>query len=237
MANIVHFVHGGGFVMYPLLLLALGAIAVIVERLLAFRQYGNVPTRLTSEVLSLASKRRFDDALKLCDEASGPVAACMGIVLRHRGQPIREVERLVEETGQEYFLRLERFLPVLDTTTTISPLMGLLGTIVGMIGAFNAIALQSHHGNNDAVLAGVGEALYATATGLTIAIVCFAAYNYFASRLRYVTSQTEQAATRLLNTLADRHRSDRSPDAAAASADSSQTPQENMHAIQTPSRA
>jgi biopolymer transport protein ExbB len=115
----------------------------------------------------------------------------------------------VEETGQEYFIRLERFLPVLDTTTTVSPLLGLLGTIVGMIGAFNAIAVQTHHGNNDAVLAGVGEALYATATGLIIAVVCFAAYNYFASRLRNITAETEQASTKLINVLIERQYVDR----------------------------
>ena len=73
-----------------------------------------------------------------------------------------------------------------------------------MIGTFNAIAIQQQSkGNSDAVLAGVGEALYATATGITIAVVCFVAYNYFASRLRTVTSETEQGATKLINALVD----------------------------------
>ena len=116
---------------------------------------------------------------------------------------------MVEETGQDYFIKLEFLLPVLDTTTTIAPLLGLLGTIVGMIGAFNAIAAQSHAGSSsDSVLVGVGEALYATATGLIVAVICFAAYNYFAARLRTITAQTEQAATKLINALsAQRHES------------------------------
>src|SRR5204863_9550478 len=141
----------------------------------------------------LCRQGRYDEALKACESRRGPVAACLAIILRHRNQPTREVERLVEETGQDYFIRLERLLPVLDTTTTISPLLGLLGTIVGMIGTFNAIAMQQNRGNSDAVLAGVGEALYATATGLIIAVICFMAYNYFASRLRTITAETEQA--------------------------------------------
>jgi len=209
MASFIHFVRGGGFVMYPLLLISLGAMVVIIERLIAFSEYGGISPLLLREVLGLARDGQFDAGLGKCDTARGPMAACLGVILRHRTHPTREIERLVEETGQEYFIRLERLLPVLDTTTTVSPLLGLLGTIVGMIGAFNAIATQTHHGNNDAVLAGVGEALYATATGLIIAVVCFAAYNYFASRLRNITAETEQASTKLINVLVEQQHVER----------------------------
>jgi biopolymer transport protein ExbB len=191
--------------MYPLLLLSIAAIVVIFERSVAFHQYGQVPVDLLSKVIDACRKGQFEDASNYCSEKSGPLAACLCVVLHHKANNTRDIERLVEETGQDYFIRLERFLAVLDTTTTISPLLGLLGTIVGMIGAFNAIAAQAHHGNNDAVLAGVGEALYATATGLIIAVVCFAAYNYFAARLRYITAETEQAATKLINVLVEQH--------------------------------
>ncbi len=208
MESIVHFNKGGGFVMYPLLLLSLLAIAVIVERAIAFNQFGSIPEGLLSTVLSLSHKGRFDDALAQCEGKRGPLAACLAAVLRYRDRPTREIERLVEETGQDYFIRLERFLPVLDTTTTIAPLLGLLGTIIGMIGAFNAIALQQGHGSNDSVLAGVGEALYATATGLIVAVICFAAYNYYAARLRNITAETEQASTKLVNVLMERHHRD-----------------------------
>jgi biopolymer transport protein ExbB/TolQ len=88
-----------------------------------------------------------------------------------------------------------------------------------MIGAFNAIALQQHKGNSDAVLCGVGEALYATATGLIIAVTCFMAYNYFTARLRNVTAETEQGATKLINLLVEQHhleRADHGPDNHAA---------------------
>jgi biopolymer transport protein ExbB len=199
--NIEKFVHGGGLVMYPLLLIAVSAIVVIVERLLAFKQYGAVPAGLLRNVLALIREQKYSDAKDLCNSNKGPLAASLFVVLNHRNHPVREVERLVEETGQDYFIRLERLLPVLDTITTIAPLLGLLGTIVGMIGAFNAIAMQTHRGNTDSVLSGVGEALYATATGLIIAVICFAAYNYFAARLRTVTAETEQGATKLLNVL------------------------------------
>jgi biopolymer transport protein ExbB len=209
MSSIVHFIKAGGFVMYPLLLLSLLAVVVIVERLLAYRQFGGLAPGLLNETIRLCRNGRYDQALQACQAASGPLAACLTVVLQHRNQPTREVERLVEEAGQTYFIRLERLLPVLDTTTTISPLLGLLGTIIGMIGTFNAIATQQNRGNSDAVLSGVGEALYATATGLIIAVICFIAYNYFSARLRTITSETEQAATKLINVLTELHHEER----------------------------
>lgn len=236
MFNIIHFIHGGGVVMYPLLLLSLAAVVVIVERLIAFRQYGGTAPGLLGAVLVLCRQGRPDEALDVCRSRRGPLAACLAVVLEHRHQPVREMERLVEETGQDYFLRLEQLLPVLDTTTTIAPLLGLLGTIMGMIGAFNAIALQTHRGNTDSVLSGVGEALYATATGLVIAVLCFAAYNYFAARLRTVTAQTEQAATKLINALVERHHQERAGTAHGNHTGLTEQGNEG-HGVQTPPRA
>lgn len=204
MGNLFNIIKAGGFVMYPLLLLALAAGTIIVERLLTYHKLGNLSPKLLKEVLGFCREGKFDTALQACRNEKGPVADCLGIVLANRERPSAEVERMVEETGQEYFLRLERFLPILDTGATISPLLGLLGTLVGMVGTFNAISVQQGRGNNDAILSGIGEALYATAAGITIAIICFVAYNYFASRFRTIVSQTEQAATKLLNVMAER---------------------------------
>jgi biopolymer transport protein ExbB len=233
MTSILNFIHGGGFVMYPLLLLSLTAIVVIAERVLAFAQFGRMASGLLPQVLALCRKGQYQEALSACESQRGPLAACLSVILQHHSQPIREMERMAEETGQEYFIKLEFLLPVLDTTTTIAPLLGLLGTIVGMIGAFNAIALQQQHGNNDSVLAGVGTALYATATGLVIAVVCFAAYNYFAARLRTITAQTEQAATKLINVLVEQHHKERSGQGSGLMPES----KEESHGIQTAARA
>lgn len=204
MSTLIQFVRDGGVIMIPLLLLSLGAIAVIFERFLAFRALGYLAPGLLPRVLELSRQGNFDEAIQLCENTRGPLAASLGAILKHRDRPVAVAERQVEDVGQEFFIRLERLLPFLDTTTTISPLLGLLGTIVGMIGTFNAIAVQqAGKGNSDAVLAGVGEALYATATGITIAVVCFVAYNGFAARLRTITAETEQGATKLINALID----------------------------------
>lgn len=203
MSNIFHFIKAGGWIMYPLLALSLLAGVVIVERLLAFRQLGDNAPGLLPATLELCRTQQYDQALKACRARSGPVAACLATILENRQRPLSFIERRVEETGQKFFARLERMLPILDTTTTISPLLGLLGTIIGMISAFNAISSQAGKGNNDAVLNGVAEALYATATGIVIAVVCFVAFNYFDARLRSISSDTEIASTELLNALAE----------------------------------
>src|SRR5579872_3937496 len=122
--SVAHFIHAGGLVMYPLILLSLAAVVVIVERALAYRQLGHLAPGLLDRVVGLCHDGRYEEALKACEGERGPLAAGLAVIIRHRHQPVSEIERLVEETGQEYFIRLEHLLPVLDTTTTISPLLG-----------------------------------------------------------------------------------------------------------------
>lgn len=201
MSSLLHFFQAGGWVMWPLLALSIACATIIVERVLAFNQWGHVPAQLVPQVLALCVEARFEEALRLCQESRGPIAACVATVIERRELSTAQIERRVEEVGAVFWLRLERGLSVLDTATTISPLLGLLGTILGMIGAFNAIGAQQAHGNPDSVLSGVGEALYATAMGITIAVVSFVAYNAFAARIRQITGETELAVTRVLNVL------------------------------------
>jgi biopolymer transport protein ExbB len=187
--------------MYPLLGLSLLAIGVIIERLLSFRTIANDSPGLLGKVIAKCRQNEFDEAISMCEAQPGPVAACLATVLTHRDLSVEDIERNVQEVGEGYFIELEKFLPILDTTTTISPLLGLLGTLFGMIGTFQAIAASKNQGSRDTILSGVGEALYATATGLTIAVICFIAYNYFSSRQRKVTIETEQSSTKLINEL------------------------------------
>src|SRR5437879_2667389 len=119
MSSVVHFIKAGGIVMYPLLMLSFIAIGIIVERLLAYRQLGGLAPGLLDEVIALCSAGRDQEALRACQARTGPLAACLAVVLRHRHQPgapraaWSEVERMVEETGQRYFLRMEHLLPFL----------------------------------------------------------------------------------------------------------------------------
>lgn len=187
--------------MIPLLLMSVAAVAIIVERWMTYRQDGDLSPGLTKRVLRLVEEGAIDDAIRACDARPGPVAACLSAVLRSRDHGVAHAERKVQEVGEKYFQRLEKFLPILDTTTTIAPLLGLLGTLFGMIGTFQAISVSRSQDSNDQILSGVGEALYATATGLTVAVLCFVAYNYFSARQKTIVGETEQAATSLINAM------------------------------------
>lgn len=205
MENILHFIQAGGFVMYPLILLSLGAIAVIIERAMTYSAEGRaLGTTAVDGVIESASRGDLDAARRGTKDIAGVLGDSLRAVLDNSDRDVESIERHVNTAGQAHFVRMERFLPFLDTATTISPLLGLLGTIVGMIGTFNAISTATTRGaGTDAILAGVGEALYATATGLTIAVVCFVAYNFFAARLKSITETTELAVSRLINAVLD----------------------------------
>ena len=189
----------GGVVMWPLLAIMIAAIYLTYNRFMTFSQTGNTTPGLLDETLDLVKKGREGDALKRCEEAPGPVAASLATILRNRNMPIEDIEREAEVTGEEYLTKLERYLPALDTFTTLSPLLGLLGTILGMVRVFQQFtAAANDETAKQKILAGVGESLYATAFGLTIAIFCFAVYNYFASKQRSIAIETQQAATKLI---------------------------------------
>ncbi len=188
--------------MYPLLIISLAAVAFSVERSLAFRQFGSTTPGLLEEILELIRANRYNEAIRLAEESAGPVAATIASILRNRHLATEDIEREAEATGEDYFVRLERFLPALDTFTTLSPLLGLLGTILGMVKVFQQFtAAGSDEGAKAQILAGVGESLYATAFGIAIAVFCFAIYNLFASRQRNISIDADQARARLITYL------------------------------------
>ena len=190
--------RAGGPIMWPLLFIAIAAVVFTVNRFLAYAQDGGTSPGLTTDVLNMVKEGRSGDALRRAEGAKGPVAACLALILRNRNQPLSDVERQVEATGEDYFLRLERYLPALDTFTTLSPLLGLLGTILGMVKVFQQFTSANDENAKQRILAGVGESLYATAFGISIAVFCFAVYNYFSARQRSVSIETQQAATKLI---------------------------------------
>ena len=184
-----------------LVLMSVSGLMVIIERIIAFSKFGAINSGLLTETLDLVKAGRDNEALRAVNDQPGPVAAIARVILSNAKRPVHEVERLVQEAAEEYFLALERYLPVLDTITTLAPLWGLFGTIIGMIQVFVQYASANDDKTKQAILPSVGTALYATAGGILIAIVSFIAYNYFASRRLRIIAESEQAATKLINAL------------------------------------
>ena len=124
-----------------------------------------------------------DEALKLCEENRSPVAEVFAAAVRKWGRPSVEVEQAIIDAGERVTNGLRRYLRLFNGVSTISPLLGLLGTVLGMIRAFNAIVTAGAMGRPELLAGGISQALLTTAAGLTVAIPALIAYLYFVSRV------------------------------------------------------
>ncbi len=180
----------GGPVMVPLLLCSLLALAVVLERAWTWARSGS--WQEADRVLALAADGRWDEATEAGGASRSPVARVLAEGLRHRqAAPALAMEAAALAEAA----RLKRFLPLLDTIVTLSPLLGLLGTVTGMIGAFGIMA-QAGMNEPHAITGGVAEALVATATGLAVAILALVPYNHFQGRVERLLETIERYASR-----------------------------------------
>ncbi len=179
----------GGWIMVPLAACSLLAVTIIVERLIFFRMIGlHQPA---DDVLTLVEQGRYEEALIKTERFNLPVVKVLKAGLGYRRDPVKAME----VAGLSEISTMKRGLTVLETIITLSPLLGLLGTIIGMIGSFQIMTI-SGTSQPHAVTGGVAEALIATATGITVAVITLIPYNYFLRRVEQETETIEQYATR-----------------------------------------
>lgn len=200
--NGIEFLLKGGWVMWPMFLLATVSLAVIIERTISINRAALDTEELLVKLKGLIHAGQTDEALKVCESAPGPVAALLANGLRNRHLDNASIERAMEELALRETPELHKRLGLLDTIITMAPLLGLLGTITGMISAFNVVGQGKAGEAATAITGGVAEALIATATGLVIAIFTLPFYNYLTERVREIIADMETRATQLLNILA-----------------------------------
>jgi biopolymer transport protein ExbB len=181
----------GGPVMAPLLLCSLIAVAVVIERYFFWRR---ISVRRTAEkMFTLVENSEWAKAIDVGRKDDSPLVRVLISGLAHRNP---SPAKALEMAAQKEIPFLKRRLAILDTIITLAPLLGLLGTVTGMIGSFDIMS-QSGVGQPHAVTGGVAEALIATATGLLIAILTLVPYNYFTSRAEKEMEEIEYYASRL----------------------------------------
>ncbi len=195
------FLFKGGPVMYPLLLCAIISVAVIIERFIAISRAAKDNEGLLDTIREQLQQGRIREAQQLADEAQGPVAQLVASGLRSVNLDSDKIERQMEELALRETPVLYKRLGILDTIITLSPLLGLLGTVTGMIRSFHVVGSAGLNGAT-AISGGVAEALIATATGLAIAIVTLVFYNYLTEVVKEIIADMEIRATQLLNILA-----------------------------------
>lgn len=191
--------------MYPLLLSALVALAVILERFYIFNRRYKTPRDFLIKILDQVQARELSKANAVCQKEDVPIAAVLAAGLEHFDNPVDEMELAMKNRAEEWIPLLEKRIEVIDTVITAAPLMGLLGTITGMMASFRVLSEKGVNEPN-AITGGVAEALIATATGLVIALLCLVAYNYFSARIKEFIYEIESAASRLIELRMAAHR-------------------------------
>lgn len=187
----------GGPVMIPLLACSVISLAVVLERWWFWWRAGGADA--ADRALELARTAKYDDAVEVTARSGSLVARVLAAGIERRES---SATLAMEAAAAEELVGARRYLAVLDTIITLSPLLGLLGTVTGMIGAFGVMA-SSGINQPHAITGGVAEALIATATGLAVAIATLVPYNYFTTRVERALNQIERVGSRLELILAE----------------------------------
>jgi biopolymer transport protein ExbB len=190
----------GGPLMYPILLCSVLALAIFLERLWTFSKFKQGTDALRKDVEDLVLKSRIEEALVVCQRVGSPLARIFIAALRASGKPRDQVKTAVEEVGTREAAPLERYLGLLGTIASLSPLLGLLGTVVGMIEAFNVIAVQGV-GTPATIGGGISQALITTAAGLTVAIPTILLHKYLTGRVDRMVLELEEYSLHLVDLL------------------------------------
>lgn len=203
--NGLDFIAHGGFMMIPLLISALIGLSVIFERLHMFKRRFTTDRDLLREIFTSVQKHDLSRAHKMCDSSNTPITAVLGVGIEHFNNPLNEMELAMKNRAEEWVPRLEKRIDIIDTVITAAPLMGLLGTIVGMMESFRVLSTKGVNEPN-AITGGVAEALVATATGIVIALICLVAYNYLTTKVKHFIYEMESMASRLVEMRHSAHR-------------------------------
>jgi biopolymer transport protein ExbB len=193
-------VVAGGIVMVPIILCSILAVAITLERLWTLREQRVVPTELTDKVWQWVENRALSDKQVMALQQHSPLGSVLaaGLANRHRERSV--MIQAIEDAGRHVAHDMERFLNTLGTIAAVSPLLGLLGTVTGMIRTFKAITVAGV-GNPTAMAGGIAEALITTAAGLLVAIPALFAYRYLRGRVDALVIQMEKESIKLVQAI------------------------------------
>ena len=183
--NLLRVIRDGGPLMIPIGLCSFVLLVFAFERSISLRRGRVVPRPFVRRFLQQLGDGQLDrdTALELCERNHSPAAEIFAAAVRKWGRPSVEVEQAIIDAGERVTNHLRKHLRVLNGVSTVSPLLGLLGTVLGMIRAFNAIATADAMGKPELLASGISQALITTAAGLSVAIPALIAYLYFSGRV------------------------------------------------------
>jgi biopolymer transport protein ExbB len=180
----------------PILVCSIIAIAIIIERLIFFKRINYDYRLIVANKLSLVEEKKIDEAKALSKRYSGPIMDIIDVVMDST-ESKQSRERIIMESSKEAVRTIEKYIGTISTVATISPMLGLLGTVTGMMKSFSGLSKigQAAH---DLLAYGIAEALITTAMGLLVAIPALIFYNYMVSRVEYYIKEVEYIANTLM---------------------------------------
>jgi len=193
-------IQSGGWLMLPILLCSVISVAIIAERFWSLQKKRICPSDLVSKIWQWAKHKQLDANRIASLRASSPLGRILaaGLVNLHHDREI--MKESIEETGRHVVMELERYLNTLGTIASITPLLGLLGTVIGMIQVFTAITTVGV-GNPAALAGGISKALITTAAGLSVAIPTLMFYRFFRGKVEGLVSIMEREALKMVEVL------------------------------------
>ncbi|MBN2308982.1 MAG: MotA/TolQ/ExbB proton channel family protein [Candidatus Hydrogenedentes bacterium] len=187
--------------MWPIAACSIVALAITIERFYSLRR-ATIDTREFMDTMrTILRQNRFQEAIDLCDQTDGPIARILKAGLLKHNRSKEDIRESIEDAGHLEIPRLERYLSALATCANIAPLLGLLGTVAGMIKAFGRIQDKKGQVNPADLAEGISNALVTTAAGLTVAIPTLVIYNYFVSRVDNMILEMEISSSELVELL------------------------------------
>lgn len=183
--------------MVPILLASVLGLAIVIERAFALRRRKVIVREIVAAIESIEREEDLRVAERICEAHPGPFADVALVALRNRGMPGDDLKELLLDQGRQEVRALERGLVMLETIAGVSPLLGLMGTVIGMIKTFDVISAQGI-GRADVLSGGISEALITTVAGLAVGIPALVAYNFFTSRAEGLVMDMEKHTSALL---------------------------------------
>jgi biopolymer transport protein ExbB len=188
----------GGILMYPIALGSIIAVGIFLERIWVLRRRRVLPRDFLIEVEDLVMRRKRPEAINLCKRDNSSIAHVIRVGIENYGKKRDVIKEKIEEVGRREAASLERYINVIGTIASVSPLLGLLGTVSGMIKSFNIISIQGV-ADPASLAGGISEALITTAAGLVVAIPTFVIYRYLMNKADALILEMEENSIRMVD--------------------------------------
>ena len=198
--TLMKYMDQGGWIMWVLALFSIAALVVVIERAITYYKARINTSELLGKLRSALKKKNIKQAIEICESYRSPISAILKSGLLKYGRPKEEIEKTMENAAVHEIARLERGLGILASVSNLAPMLGFLGTVVGMIASFDAMSKL----NDPAKVAeGISTALITTAGGLIVAAPTLLFYNFFTARIGGFIRDIESASNVLVETFGE----------------------------------